>query len=74
MPRLNGQDRTSSSEESGVGNEDCTTEVGRDTDVLDDSSGSGHGGNISEGTAEVELAVGDWRLAEGLQSGLLCLM
>lgn len=70
MPRLDGQDGTSSSEENGVGNESCTTEVGTDTNVLDNSSGRSHGGNISEGTVELELAVGDWLFTERFQSSL----
>ena len=64
MPRLDGQDGSSSSEENGVGNEGGTTEVGTDTNVLHNSSGSSHGGNISEGTVELELAVGDRFLPE----------
>ena len=70
MPCLNGKDGASSSEENGVGEEGSTTEVGADTNVLNNTGGRGHSCNIGKGRGEVELAVGDGGFTEGLQSSL----
>lgn len=70
MPGLDGEDGTSGGEENGVGEQGSTTEVGADTNVLNNTGGRCHGCNIGEGRGEVELAVGDGGFTEGLQSSL----
>lgn len=70
MPGFDRQDRASSGQENRVRKEDGTTEVGSDTDVLNDTSSGGHGGDIGERTVELELAVGDGCSTERLKSSL----
>lgn len=56
---LNSDDGSSSSQEDWVADETSSTEVSCDTEVLDDTSDGGHGGDISQHGVEVELTVGD---------------
>lgn len=71
MPGLNGQDRASSGQQDGVRDEDSAAKVCGNSNVLDNTSSGSHGGNISEGTIELELAVGDGLSTEGLKSSLM---
>ena len=56
---LNGDDGSSGSQEDRVADETSSTEVSCNTEVLDDTSVDGHGGDISQHRVEVELTVGD---------------
>lgn len=56
MTGLNGDDRGGSGQENGVGNEVSSSEVGRDTEVLNETGSGGHDFNTLESGVEVELA------------------
>lgn len=68
MSSLDGEDRSSSAEDLGVGNKGSGTQVGRDTNALKDSSSGNHTLGVSE--AEVVLAGLD-RLDTSLSDGAL---
>lgn len=59
MTGLNGHDGRSSGQEGRVGQKVGGTEVRGNTDVLDQTGRSSHGGNVRQNAGEVELAAWD---------------
>ena len=70
VPGLNGQDTGGGRKQHWIREEDRSANVGGDTNVLDNTSSGSHSSHIGKRGIEVELAVGDWSLAKGLQGRL----
>lgn len=70
MASLNRQNGGCSSKKNGIGKEYCATRVSSNTNVLNDTSGSSHSGDIGETGSEVELAAGDGFFTKSPQSSL----